>query len=290
MNLARGLTAFRSMIGSFGRRGNESPIARLSEAALVELRSRPGAAPEPLVSALEAIAAGVVTAEEQAWFERIERLRAELLSSTETVWFKTRESEVPVGNICRDASVSSDWGRFLFRLVRERRPSTCLELGTSLGLSASYQAAALDLNGKGRLLTVEVSEPLSRLASANLQRLGASRAEVRLGGFQDVLGALLSEIAPVDFAFIDGNHLEDRTIEYFEQIAPCASAGAILIFDDISWSDGMARAWATIQSSDKVVSTVDLGRLGICVIAGETSFSSGDPTAHLLQAQIPENR
>ena len=291
MNLARrGLSALRSMVGSFGRRGSEPPIAQLSEAALVELRSGPGAAPEPLASALEAIAAGAVTTEEQAWLDRIERLRAELLSSTETVWFKTRKSEVPVRDICRDASVSTEWGRFLFRLVRETRPSTCLELGTSLGLSASYQAAALDLNGKGRLLTVEVSEPLSRLASANLQRLGASRAEVRLGGFQEVLGSLLSEIAPVDVAFIDGNHLEDRTIEYFEQIAPCASEGALLIFDDISWSEGMARAWATIQSSDKVVSSVDLGRLGICVIAGEASSRGGDRTKHLVKAQTPENQ
>jgi predicted O-methyltransferase YrrM len=266
----RALAAFRSIRDRAGRRGDQRPVAQLAEAALTELRSGGNVPPEALTRALEALVTGEVTMEEQAWFDRIERLRAGLLSSTETVRFQTREKDVPVGDICLDASVTPDWGRFLFRLVRETKPSMCLELGTSLALSASYQAAALDLNGKGRLVTVEVSEPLSLIASANLHRLGASRAEVRLGRFQDVLEPLLSEIAPIDFAFIDGNHLEDRTIEYFERIAPCAGVGALLIFDDIGWSNGMERAWRTIQSSAKIANSADLGRLGICVIAGES--------------------
>ena len=43
------------------------------------------------------------------------------------------------------------------RLVRELRPHSCLELGTGVGVSAGYQAAAMELNGVGRLLTLDGS-------------------------------------------------------------------------------------------------------------------------------------
>lgn len=43
----------------------------------------------------------------------------------------------------------------LYALVKERRPSVCLDLGTGIGTSASIIALALEENGFGRVYSVE---------------------------------------------------------------------------------------------------------------------------------------
>ena len=80
------------------------------------------------------------------------------------------------------------------------------------------------------------------------------------------LDKVLNEHKPIDFAFIDGHHDEDATITYFEQIQPYLSEKSILIFDDISWSDGMRKAWKRIEGSEKVRISLDLRVIGICIL------------------------
>ena len=41
------------------------------------------------------------------------------------------------------------------------------------------------------------------------------------------------------------------------------------MFDDIAWSDGMARAWATIAEHPSTVIAVDVETFGICVTRGQ---------------------
>jgi predicted O-methyltransferase YrrM len=256
-------------------RRRRSPIQKRYAEALAQLRTDDGEAERKLEVALASLLAYETTVEEQRWLDQIERLRDDLLASTETVWLKTLQADVAVGDICRKSSVTSDWGLFLFRVVRELKPSVCLELGTLLGMSAAYQAAALDLNDHGRIATVDVSEPLTRLARENLRRLGATRAEVRNGRFQDLLGPLLTEIAPIDLAFIDGAHREDTTLGLFEQILPFTSDAGVLLFDDIAWSNGMKRAWAKIRVAPEVQTSLDFGRLGLCVISRDSELAIG---------------
>ena len=51
---------------------------------------------------------------------------------------------------------------------------------------------------------------------------------------------------------IDGHHDEQATIAYFEKFIPYLSKNSIIVFDDISWSDGMRRAWNTIEKNEMV--------------------------------------
>jgi hypothetical protein len=39
-----------------------------------------------------------------------------------------------------------------------------------------------------------------------------------------------------------------------------------MVFDDIRWSDGMARAWSAIEADPRVEQTWDLGSMGICLL------------------------
>src|SRR5262249_11859596 len=151
-----------------------------------------------------------------------------------------------------NASKNSFWCGLLFRMVRALRPASCVELGTAVGMSASYVGAALHLNGKGALATLEGSEGLAEVARQNLVRLGLTNVEVITGRFQDTLGGALAQRAPVDFMFIDGHHDEAATQDYFQRSLTCTAERAVVVFDDIDWNDRMRRAWRTI-SKDRAV-------------------------------------
>jgi len=222
--------------------------------------------------------------EEKRWIQRIKALRDRLLTLPEKVLItdcgagtsgsnlgsermhQAREIVTTVGKICRSVSSSNKWSLLLFRLIREFRPLVCLELGTSLGISAAYQAAALELNRDGKIITLEGARPLALLAEKNLENLNLKRrVDITVGRFQDKLQDVLCEYAHIDFVFIDGHHDKDATLNYFRQILPFLSDGSILVFDDISWSPGMKQAWSIIHRDKNLKVSVDLFYVGVCI-------------------------
>jgi predicted O-methyltransferase YrrM len=226
---------------------------------------------------------GELEPEEREWVRRIERLRRRLRGSREAVTltdFGAGQRSVSdrnsssgfvstrtVGEQCL-SSKSPLGALLLFRLVRELRPARCLELGTNLGISAAYQAAGLLLNGGGELHTVEGAPMLASLSRGHLASLGLA-AEVHEGRFVDVLPGLLGRTAPLDYVFIDGHHDGPATVGYFAQIHPSLAPGALVVFDDVAWSSGMAEAWKTIQADPRVRVAVSLGTMGLCLVGGE---------------------
>ena len=181
------------------------------------------------------------------------------------------EKIATVGEVCRISSKQSGWALFLFKLIREIKPNSCLEMGTCLGISASYQAAALKVNGTGNLTTLEGAKSRVEVAEENFRKLGLDNIHAISGSFQDNLEKVLEEKKPIDFAFIDGHHDEHATIQYFYQIYPYLSTDyAVLIFDDIGWSRGMRRAWKTISHSQEVKINVDKFYMGICVVSKDS--------------------
>lgn len=174
--------------------------------------------------------------------------------------------ESTIGEVCRRASKKGKWVTLLYRLIRESKPKKCLELGTCLGISSAYQAAALEMNGKGRLITIEGDETLAEIATENLRKLGLEEfVDVEAGRFQDTLGGTLEKHSPLEYAFIDGHHEKEATIRYFNAIMPYLSENALVVFDDIRWSAGMQKAWKEISSDDRIRLSVDLYSMGLCM-------------------------
>ncbi|MCA1733877.1 MAG: class I SAM-dependent methyltransferase [Acidobacteria bacterium] len=239
---------------------------------------------EPVQAALRKTFRNDATPEERAWVERIETLRSELNSSSDPIdildfgagdpnstltageMYEGRAARRTIGEISRASSKRSFWAFLLFRLIRELKPKACLELGTSVGISASYQAAALTLNGAGALVTLEGAPALASKARTNFEALGLRNVRVVSGRFQDTLPRVLEEMGQIDYAFIDGHHDERATIDYFHQIEPFLSSSSVLVFDDINWSRGMRRAWKAIRSDGAVTEAIDLGSMGLCIM------------------------
>jgi predicted O-methyltransferase YrrM len=166
-----------------------------------------------------------------------------------------------IGEVCKVASKPPVWAEVLFRLVRARRPANCVEMGTCMGISASYIASALKLNGQGRLVTLEGAAAFAEVARANLSSLGLENATVHVGRFADTLPPTLRDLQPVEFLFVDGHHDRDATLDYFAQARPHLAGTSTVVFDDIEWSEGMREAWTQIQGA---VGGFKLGPFGLC--------------------------
>lgn len=164
------------------------------------------------------------------------------------------------------SSKSRLWALLLYGLIREFQPENCLELGTCLGISAAYQATALSLNGKGHLTTIEGSAELADLARSNLEKLKVNDVTVLTGRFVDVLPALHDSDSKFDYVFIDGHHDEVATVRYFESLFHRFTEDAVIVVDDIRWSDGMYRAWQRIIANTAVVSVFDFRNVGVVLL------------------------
>lgn len=160
--------------------------------------------------------------------------------------------------------------RLLYHLVAEFRPRSVVELGTNLGISAAYIAAALRANGDGaRLTTLDASPYRLRVAREVHERLGLRNVEYVQGRFVDTLEPVLRGIEPVDLAFIDGHHLYEPTLAYTRTIQAHVRPGALLVFDDIRWSGEMRKAWSALQADERFSLVVDAGMMGLCVCGTE---------------------
>lgn len=261
------------------------PVARAAGRARIAVARRT-ASPEAL-RLLDVIAGtlrGATDRDAEEHAARIETLRAELERSPESLTITDYGAGAPtsnrteeemrrgvvvhrtVGDTCRRASKPRFWARMLFDLVRAYRPRNGLELGTCLGVSAAYQGAAMSLAGGGSLVTLEGADSLARVARQNLDRLGRSNVRIVTGRFEDTLDGVLREQGTLDYAFIDGHHVEKATVDYFQRLAPLMAGPRLMVFDDIAWTAGMRRAWRTIVGDPRVAVAVDLSVIGVCLL------------------------
>lgn len=162
------------------------------------------------------------------------------------------------------------WSLILFKLIRQFKPQIGIEMGTGIGISAAYQAAAQVLNGAGKLITMEGSESIVDLAKQNFVNLNLNNISVVTGKFSDTLETVLKENHQIDYVFVDGHHDEEATWKYFQQILPYLSPNALIVFDDISWSDGMKRVWDKIKEDENCIISVDLKMMGVCVTSPQS--------------------
>ena len=269
------------------RRARQNSKARTE---IAKLKSNESTIIRAIAEGLSEASASSFSREEQTLLDSIEKRRSSLLGSTREIGVidfgagspdsnrgieemeSGVESTAQVAKICR-ASKPAFWAVVLFKLIRKLKPASCVELGTCVGISASYQAAAMKLNGDGFLRTLEGSPEVAKIAAETLSGLDLENAEVVTGPFHYTLDSVLKQSAPIDFFFNDGHHDHDAVIRYFNEAIPFLANDAVVMFDDISWSEGMKKAWLEIQKDKRVSATIDLGPVGIAVLGTKSADS-----------------
>ncbi|MCB0791491.1 MAG: class I SAM-dependent methyltransferase [Flavobacteriales bacterium] len=206
--------------------------------------------------------------EERAELQAVEQLRADLLRSDQTIRVNDMGAgshvlDLPVRRVAEMARVSlkpAGQARMLFNLARYFRPEQVLELGTSFGISTLYLALGAD---EGTVHTIEGCPQTFRIAQHHFDRARISNIDGILGSFRTQLPPLLKRLDRLDMAFLDGHHVKQPTLDYFEQCLTKAHNGSIFILDDIHWSRGMEEAWEEVRRHPRVTVTIDLYSMGL---------------------------
>lgn len=207
---------------------------------------------------------------------RIYKYRQELIRSRDIVIVEDLGAGSKLGSpvsrsvsqIARYASVRRRYGWVLYLLARRFKPGYILELGTALGISSS----CLGLGFPGATVTtVEGSESLVKLARKTLVDLRVENVEVLHSRFDKVLTELPGGIPGYDMVFLDGHHLKEATLKYFDTLLDRCHEESVMILDDIHWSRGMNQAWKEIISRGEVKVSIDLYQLGILLFKPELS-------------------
>lgn len=173
-------------------------------------------------------------------FKEIEQARLEIMRISEEIprshgsgprWEENKDKPVSIGDCCRTASISFEGGLSLYNAIRHSEPTRVIELGTCLGISGFYITLALEQNNKGYLDSIESQPRRCEIAREYAAKLGYTRMKVFEGLFEDWLTPLL-ETDEYQFAFIDGSHTYDKTLEYFMFLKDHRNFSGTICFDD----------------------------------------------------------
>ncbi|KAA9039262.1 class I SAM-dependent methyltransferase [Ginsengibacter hankyongi] len=201
-------------------------------------------------------------------YKKIEALRQQLLNDNSIIEvedFGAGSAVIPfkkrkINAIAKSSLKNKKFAKLLYRIVNNYKPESIVELGTSFGITTCYIACA---NKDAEINTFEGSKQIAKIARQNFEQTGFRNINLTEGDFNKTFVAELRAIKKVDFAFIDGNHRRDATLDYFLSLLKKSSNTSIFIFDDIHWSSEMEEAWRQIQEHDSVTLTIDLFFIGL---------------------------
>ncbi|ANT64611.1 hypothetical protein Ptc2401_00824 [Prosthecochloris sp. CIB 2401] len=115
------------------------------------------------------------------------------------------------------------------------------------------------------LITVEGFEVLANLPEKILQTYRGVNVVNKL--FDEAIDTELSLLdKKVDLVYIDGQYEKAAVIHYFNRVLPFLKRGAVVLFDDISWSYDMRDAWKEVSRRLEFSDAMDLGEIGVCIV------------------------
>jgi len=157
---------------------------------------------------------------------------------------------------------SAHMGDFYSWLVEGWKPDTIVEFGTAFGVSGMYFLAGVETNQKGHLLTFDPNEVWRKLALVSLAGI-SNRFTSVAGTFEENVDRVL-EGRSIDVAFIDAIHTREFVIPQLELVLARCNRTAIVILDDINFSDDMRACWKEVANDSRFASSVVIGeRVGI---------------------------
>jgi len=169
-----------------------------------------------------------------------------------------------VCDIAKRQLESPQIGQLLFRMVawmgqQERRPLEIIELGSSLGITTSYLAAA---NSRNHVTTYEGSSQVLRVAKGVWKALKLENIEWVEGNIDNTL--YINNV--LDLAYVDANHTLDATLRYVNCLLPRMAEKGVIVIDDIHYSAEMEHAWQALKADKRITSTMDLYHVGLLFV------------------------
>ncbi|MGW6024282.1 O-methyltransferase [Streptomyces sp. NPDC055099] len=129
--------------------------------------------------------------------------------------------------------ISAQGGRLLYNLIRAARPATVVEFGTSFGISTLHLAAAVRDNGRGRVISTELSAAKAAAARRTFAETGLDDLITVLEG--DARNTLADVDGSVDFVLLDG--WKDLCLPVLRLLEPRLAPGTLVVADDVDLED-----------------------------------------------------
>ncbi len=164
-----------------------------------------------------------------------------------------------IADITSSSVSSAKYGQLLFRITDKYAPSEILEIGTSLGITASYLAMA---NPNTSVTTIEEAGSLAKIASTNFQKLGVRNVRLLEGSIDQQLSGWLAQGRNIDLALVNGFQDAASVIRYYSAIRKNIHEKSILVFQGIHNSSEMEKVWNEIQQDAAVTLSIDLFCMG----------------------------
>ncbi|MFZ6663066.1 O-methyltransferase [Peijinzhouia sedimentorum] len=210
----------------------------------------------------------ILAKKNSASFDEIEKIRKQLREDKQTIEVTDLgagskmklSNKRKISSIAKSSLNTAFWSETIFNLIEHFKPSTIVELGTSLGINTLYLASA---NPNAKTISFEGCPEIARIALSNFNKFPNLDIQIIQGNIDQTLPLLLQKQADCSFFYIDANHTYEATKRYFELIISNSTADSILIFDDIHWSSGMHRAWQEIVQHPKAQLSIDLFKIGL---------------------------
>jgi predicted O-methyltransferase YrrM len=173
---------------------------------------------------------------------------------------KMKSQNRKISKIARYSIIPLKYRLLITKIFKYFEVDNALELGTSLGITTAYLANA----SKKGVTSIEGDSNLYKLAQQNLNFLNIKNVNLINSEFSSALENMKQKF---DAILIDGNHTYKATMKYFHKLTrDNCTEKSILIFDDIYWSEGMAKAWQEIKEASKISLTLDFCKLGIAFL------------------------
>ncbi|MFM2207334.1 MAG: hypothetical protein RL213_1309 [Bacteroidota bacterium] len=141
------------------------------------------------------------------------------------------------------------FGKFLYFIVRMKRPEVMVETGVAHGVSSWTILNAMHKNGCGRLYSIDLPDKdLRSYNPGNLQKSSGwavpdslrARWELRLGPSRELLPVLLQELGDIDVFFHDSDHSYDNMHFEFAAVRPYLRENGLIISDDVHKNSSFA--------------------------------------------------
>jgi predicted O-methyltransferase YrrM len=154
--------------------------------------------------------------------------------------------------------------QFYAWMAAQKKPETILEFGAAFGASGMYWLAGLTIAGKGHLVSFEPNELWCSIARENFEMV-SDQFILTAGTFEENLPL----VAPkATITLIDAIHTKSVVLAQFEFVKQVSESGALVIFDDLGFSDDMWDCWQEVCASPDISCAWQIGnRVGIVELA-----------------------
>lgn len=159
-----------------------------------------------------------------------------------------------------EVRTKSEFCRFYAWLAEKMAPEAIVEFGAAFGASGMYWLAGLSQIEGGTLYSFEPNEVWHPIAEGNFNSVSPKHV-LTLGTFEANLDVIK---APVSISLIDAIHTGEFVNEQFSLVRKVSKPGALVLFDDINFSDDMKQCWAEISEDPTWPGVWQLGsRVGV---------------------------